>query len=73
MSFASSFSAVSVQRVIDGLLVTASGKGQLKQQPLSRLKQYANAYNIKFNGILEKDELIDILIYSRVSTDHVQC
>ena len=48
-------------------IVTASGKGQLKQLPMAKLKQYAKAYNIDVSGLLEKDEFIDRLIATRVS------
>lgn len=51
--------------------VTAAGKTYLKTLPLSRLKKYANAYNIKVNGILEKDELLDAIMSARVCYDHV--
>lgn len=46
--------------------VTASGKGQLKQLPMAKLKRYAKAYNIDVAGVLEKDEFIDRLIAARV-------
>ncbi|CCM04896.1 uncharacterized protein FIBRA_07092 [Fibroporia radiculosa] len=45
--------------------VTAAGKGQLKQLPLAKLKKYANAYDIKVNGVLEKDELIETILAAR--------
>lgn len=32
---------------------------------MSRLKKYANAYNIDTKGALEKDEFIDALIAAR--------
>lgn len=48
-------------------VVTAGGKGHLRQLPLSRLKKYANAYNIRTSGVFEKDDLIDALISARVS------
>ncbi|KAL4254736.1 RING-FYVE domain-containing E3 ubiquitin-protein ligase [Abortiporus biennis] len=50
---------------IENLTITAGGKTYLKSLPLSRLKKYANAYSIKVNGVLEKDELIDTLIAAR--------
>lgn len=46
--------------------MTAGGKSHLKLLPLARLKKYANAYNIKVNGVLEKDDLINALISVRV-------
>ena len=48
-------------------VVTASGKGQLKQIPMAKLKKYAKAYNIDVAGILEKDEFIEKLFAARVS------
>ncbi len=48
--------------------VTASGKGQLKQLPMAKLKKYAKAYNIDVAGIIEKDEFINKLVATRVST-----
>ncbi|KAI0947932.1 hypothetical protein AcW1_009566 [Taiwanofungus camphoratus] len=50
---------------IDNLTITAGGKGHLRQLPLSRLKKYANAYNIRTSGVFEKDDLIDALISAR--------
>ena len=47
--------------------VTAGGKSYLKSLSLARLKKYVDAYNIKVEGILEKDELISRIIASRVS------
>ena len=47
-------------------VVTASGKGQLKQLPMAKLKKYAKAYNIDVAGILEKDEFIEKLVAARV-------
>ncbi|KAL7277344.1 hypothetical protein ACG7TL_009203 [Trametes sanguinea] len=51
---------------IEYLQITASGKGQLKQLPMAKLKRYAKAYNIDVAGVLEKDEFIDRLIAARV-------
>ncbi|KAH9939543.1 hypothetical protein B0H21DRAFT_825125 [Amylocystis lapponica] len=50
---------------IDNLTITAAGKGHLRQLPLARLKKYANAYSLRFGGVLEKDDLIDTLIAAR--------
>ena len=46
--------------------VTAAGRGQLRAQPLSRLRKYVEAYNIKVNGAIEKDDYIDHIIRARV-------
>lgn len=48
-------------------VVTASGKGQLKQLPMAKLKKYAKAYNIDVAGVIEKDDFIDRLVAARVS------
>ncbi|KAM5533395.1 hypothetical protein V8D89_012945 [Ganoderma adspersum] len=50
---------------IEMLQITASGKGQLKQLPMAKLKKYAKAYNINVAGILEKDEFVDKLVATR--------
>lgn len=47
-------------------IVTAAGRGQLKAQPLSRLRKYVEAYNIQVNGAIEKDDYIDHIIRARV-------
>ncbi|KAJ3488026.1 hypothetical protein NLI96_g3138 [Meripilus lineatus] len=44
---------------------TAYSRGQLRSVPLSRLKGYANAYNIRIDGVLEKGELIDRIVAAR--------
>jgi len=49
-----------------GIQVTAAGRGQLKTLPLSRLRKYVEAYNIKVNGAIEKDDYIDHIIRARV-------
>lgn len=46
--------------------VTAAGRGQLRAQPLSRLRKYVEAYNIKVDGVIEKDDFIDHIIKARV-------
>ncbi|KAI0760168.1 hypothetical protein C8Q74DRAFT_1208670 [Fomes fomentarius] len=50
---------------IEMLQITASGKGQLKQLPMAKLKKYAKAYNIDVAGIIEKDEFINKLVATR--------
>jgi hypothetical protein len=46
--------------------VTAAGRGQLRTLPLSKLRKYVEAYNIKVNGAIEKDDYIDHIIRARV-------
>ncbi|KAI0366799.1 hypothetical protein BV20DRAFT_981714 [Pilatotrama ljubarskyi] len=46
-------------------IVTASGKGQLKQVPMAKLKKYAKAYNINVDGVIEKDEFVERLVAAR--------
>ncbi|KAI0070110.1 hypothetical protein K474DRAFT_1693911 [Panus rudis PR-1116 ss-1] len=50
---------------IENLNITAGSKAYLRNQPMSRLRKYADAYNIDTKGILEKDEFIDTLIKAR--------
>ncbi|KAI0739044.1 hypothetical protein C8Q80DRAFT_1203564 [Daedaleopsis nitida] len=50
---------------IEMLQITASGKGQLKQLPMAKLKKYAKAYNIDVAGIIEKDEFVGKLVAAR--------
>jgi len=38
----------------------------LRNLSLARLKRYVNAYNIKADGVLEKDDLIEKIIAVRV-------
>jgi len=38
----------------------------LRNLSLARLKRYVNAYNIKPDGVLEKDDLIEKIIAVRV-------
>lgn len=47
--------------------VTAAGRTYLKSQPLAKLKKYVNAYNIKINRAVEKDDIIDAILAARVS------
>jgi hypothetical protein len=49
-----------------GEIVTAAGRGQLRSLPLNRLRKYVEAYNIKVNGAIEKDDYIDHVISARV-------
>jgi hypothetical protein len=48
-------------------LVTAAGRTQLKSMPMSKLRNYINAYNISTERVVEKDDLIDALLKARVS------
>ncbi|KAJ7634812.1 hypothetical protein FB45DRAFT_909940 [Roridomyces roridus] len=50
---------------IEFLTVTASGRGQLKQLPLAKIKKYISAYNIKADRAVEKDDLIDAIIHAK--------
>jgi hypothetical protein len=50
--------------------VTAAGRGQLRSLPLGRLRKYVEAYNIKVNGAIEKDDYIDHMISARVRISH---
>lgn len=47
--------------------VTAAGRTQLKSMPMSKLRNYINAYNISTERVVEKDDLIDALMKARVS------
>jgi hypothetical protein len=46
--------------------VTAGGRTYLRNLSLARLKRYVDAYNIKADGVLEKDDLIEKIIAIRV-------
>ncbi|THH17551.1 hypothetical protein EW146_g3275 [Bondarzewia mesenterica] len=50
---------------IENLNITAGSKAYMKSLSLARLRKYVNAYNIKVDGVLEKDELIARIILSR--------
>ncbi|KAF9010147.1 hypothetical protein BDQ17DRAFT_1388134 [Cyathus striatus] len=50
---------------IEFLAITAGGKSYLKSLPLSKLKRYITAYNIKINGAVEKDDLIEAIVTAR--------
>lgn len=47
------------------LLVTASGRVQLKQLTLAKLKKYLNAYGIKHDRAVEKDDLVNAALEAR--------
>lgn len=47
---------------------TAGSRNHLKKLPLSKLKKYADAYNLRSDQIIEKDDLVDRLMSYRVSS-----
>ncbi|KAH9003453.1 hypothetical protein EDB86DRAFT_3217998 [Lactarius hatsudake] len=51
---------------IENLNITAGGRNYLRGLSLARLKKYVDAYNIKTEGVLEKDDLIEKIIAVRV-------
>lgn len=53
------------------LKVTAAGKSYLKSLPLAKLKKYVDAYNLKADRVVEKDDLVDILMSIRVSLNAI--
>ena len=46
--------------------VTAGGKDHLKSLPLSKLVEYANAYNIRIDHVIEKEDVIEAILSVRV-------
>ncbi|KAJ7629363.1 hypothetical protein DFH06DRAFT_1225488 [Mycena polygramma] len=50
---------------IEYLTITAGGRGHLKSLPLSKLKKYITAYNIKADRAVEKDDLIDAILTAK--------
>ncbi|KAJ7226255.1 hypothetical protein B0H12DRAFT_1149277 [Mycena haematopus] len=50
---------------IEFLSMTASGRGQLRSLPLTKLKKYINAYSIKADRAVEKDDLIDAILAAK--------
>ncbi|KAJ7512695.1 hypothetical protein B0H11DRAFT_4180 [Mycena galericulata] len=50
---------------IEYLTITAGGRGHLKSLPLAKLKKYINAYNIKTDRAVEKDDLIDAILAAK--------
>ncbi|KAI9458611.1 hypothetical protein BJY52DRAFT_1119501 [Lactarius psammicola] len=50
---------------IENLTITAGGRNYLRGLSLARLKKYVDAYNIKTEGVLEKDDLIEKIIAAR--------
>lgn len=47
--------------------VTAGSRNYLKSLSLGKLKKYADAYNLRSDQIIEKDDLVDRLMSYRVS------
>ncbi|KAH9985499.1 hypothetical protein BJV77DRAFT_1061968 [Russula vinacea] len=50
---------------IENLTITAGGRAYLRNISLARLKKYVDAYNIRADGVLEKDDLIERIIAAR--------
>ncbi|KAH9973821.1 hypothetical protein BGW80DRAFT_1306599 [Lactifluus volemus] len=50
---------------IEFLTITAGGRSYLRNLSLARLKKYVDAYSIKTDGVLEKDDLIEKIIAVR--------
>lgn len=48
------------------LSVTSAGRAQLKSMPMTRLRSYISAYNIRTDRVVEKDDLIDAIVRARV-------
>ncbi|CAK5268571.1 unnamed protein product, partial [Mycena citricolor] len=51
---------------IEYLNITAGGRAHLKGLQLSKLKNYINAYNIRAERAVEKDDLIDAILSAKV-------
>lgn len=48
-------------------VATAGPRNYLKSLSLGKLKKYADAYNLRSDQIIEKDDLVDMLMSHRVS------
>lgn len=73
----SSFSLVSLRFILRSCqakirAVTAAGRAQLKAMPLAKLRRYIDAYNLKATGVIEKGELVDIIINARVWLSYLE-
>ena len=55
------------------ITVTAGGKNYLRSLPLSKLRMYANAYNIKIDHAVEKDDVIEAVMSARVGRAELVC
>ncbi|KAG8762300.1 hypothetical protein FRC15_008577, partial [Serendipita sp. 397] len=51
---------------IEVLSITASGKSQLRDMPVAKLRMYLDAYGIKPRIAVEKDDLVEAIIDARV-------
>lgn len=49
-----------------GGIVTAAGTGQLRGMPLSKLKGYADSYNINISRAVEKVDIVESIVRARV-------
>lgn len=65
-SIVSILSRMHRDRILTWYVVTASPRSHLKSLPLSKLKKYLDAYSIKTDGAVEKDDVIDRIIAARV-------
>ncbi|CAA7269961.1 unnamed protein product [Cyclocybe aegerita] len=52
---------------IEYLTITAAGRTALKALSLSKLRNYINAYGIKTDRVVEKDDLIDAILNARAA------
>ncbi|KAF9787943.1 hypothetical protein BJ322DRAFT_1046120 [Thelephora terrestris] len=50
---------------IENLTITAGSRNHLKTLSLGKLKKYADAYNLRSDQVIEKDELVDRLMSYR--------
>lgn len=66
ISYKVSFKFSSELALTGRITVTAGGKNYLKSLPLSKLRKYANAYNIKIDHAVEKEDVIEAVINARV-------
>ncbi|KAF8345288.1 hypothetical protein F5887DRAFT_885155 [Amanita rubescens] len=47
------------------LQITAAGKNYLKSLPLSKLRKYANAYDVRIDHAIEKEDVIEAVLSAR--------
>jgi len=50
---------------IEYLTLTAAGRSHLRSLPIAKLKKYVDAYNLKADGAVEKDDLVEIIMSAR--------
>lgn len=55
-----------------GGIVTAAGTGQLRGMPLSKLKGYADSYNINISRAVEKVDIVESIVRARVRSSTLQ-